>query len=446
MRWNNEEEARKEILAFVADYYHQFKENKNAYADGERVPYAGRVFNEKEMCSLAEATLDFWLTSGRFVDRFEKEFAKFLGVRYASVVNSGSSANLVAFFALTAPELGDRAIKRGDEVITVAAGFPTTVTPIVQYGAVPVFVDVTIPYYDIDINKLEEAYSPKTKAVFMAHTLGNPFDIKAVKDFCDKHNLWLVEDNCDALGGTYTIDGEEKLIGTIGDIGTSSFYPPHHMTMGEGGCVYTNNPLLHKLIRSFRDWGRDCMCASGQDNLCSHRFDGQFGELPTGYDHKFVYSHFGFNLKITDMQAAVGCEQLKKLPEFIQARRDNWDRLKDGLSDCTDKLILPEPTPNSKPSWFGFIMTVREGVDCVEVVKYLEAHNVQTRRLFAGNLVKHPCFDEMRKTGEGFRIVGTLDNTDRIMRDSFWVGVYPGLDNDRIDYIVKMIHEALSLR
>ncbi len=444
MKWNNEGEARKDILALVADYYHQFKESKGKYVDGGRIPYAGRVYDEKEMCSLADATLDFWLTSGRFADRFEKEFGKWLGVKYTSVVNSGSSANLIAFFALTAPELGERAIKRGDEIITVAAGFPTTITPVVQYGAVPVFVDVVIPYYNIDVDKLEEAYSPKTKAVFMAHTLGNPFDIKAVKDFCDRHNLWLVEDNCDALGGTYILDGEERIVGTIGDIGTSSFYPPHHMTMGEGGCVYTNNPLLHKMIRSFRDWGRDCMCASGQDNMCGHRFDGQFGELPQGYDHKFVYSHFGFNLKITDLQAAVGCEQLKKLPGFIKCRRDNWEKLKKGLQDCTDKLVLPEPTVNSKPSWFGFIMTVKEGVDCVEVVKYLEEHNVQTRRLFGGNLVKHPCFDEMRKNGEGYRIVGGLDNTDRIMRDSFWVGVYPGLDEDRINYIIKMIHEALG--
>lgn len=444
MQWRNESEARKEILGAITEYYYQFKKDGNKYIDGERVPYAGRVYDEKEMCALAEATLDFWLTSGRFVDKFEKEFARWLGVKFASVVNSGSSANLVAFFALTAQELGERAIKRGDEVITVAAGFPTTITPIIQYGAIPVFVDVKIPYYNIDVDMLEEAYSDKTKAVFMAHTLGNPFDIKAVKEFCERHNLWLVEDNCDALGGTYNLNGEEKLIGTIGDIGTSSFYPPHHMTMGEGGCVYTNNPQLHRLIRSFRDWGRDCMCAAGQDDMCGHRFDGQFGELPKGYDHKFVYSHFGFNLKITDMQAAVGCEQLKKLPEFIDCRRRNWDRLKAGLQDCTDKLILPEPTPNSNPSWFGFIMTVQEGVDCVDVVKYLEKRNVQTRRLFGGNLVKHPCFDEMRKSGIGYRIVGSLENTDTIMKNSFWVGVYPGLDNDRIDYIIKMIHEALG--
>lgn len=445
MKWNTEEEARKDILQAVTDYYHQFKEDKNVYVEGDRVPYAGRVYDEKEMCSLTEATLDFWLTSGRYVDKFEKEFAEWLNVKYASLVNSGSSANLVAFFALTASELGERAIQRGDEVITVAAGFPTTVTSIIQYGATPVFVDVTIPQYNIDVEKLEEAYSEKTKAVFMAHTLGNPFNIKAVKEFCDRHNLWLVEDNCDALGGIYNLDGKEYLVGTIGDIGTSSFYPPHHMTMGEGGCVYTNNPLLHKLIRSFRDWGRDCMCASGQDNMCNHRFEGQYGELPRGYDHKFVYSHFGFNLKVTDMQAAVGYEQLKKLPGFVERRRYNWERLYNGLKDCQDKLILPEAEPNSIPSWFGFIMTVKEGVDCVEVVKYIESQGVQTRRLFGGNLVKHPCFDSMRKTGEGYRIVGNLDNTDRIMRDSFWVGVYPGLDDSRIDYIIRTIHKALEI-
>lgn len=444
VKWNNEGEARQYILQIVADYYHSFKEDKSDYVEGDKVPYAGRVYDEKEMCSLTEAVLDFWLTSGRFVDKFEQEFAKWLGVKYTSLVNSGSSANLVAFFALTAPELGDRAIKRGDEVITVAAAFPTTVTSIIQYGAVPVFVDVTIPEYNIDVTKLEEAYSDKTKAVFMAHTLGNPFDLKTVKDFCDRHNLWLVEDNCDALGGTYMLDDKECLVGTIGDIGTSSFYPPHHMTMGEGGCVYTNNPTLHKLIRSYRDWGRDCMCASGQDNMCGHRFDGQYGELPVGYDHKFVYSHFGFNLKSTDLQAAVGCEQLKKLPKFVERRRYNWDRLRKGLEDCQDKLILPVPTANSSPSWFGFIMTVRDGVDCVEVVKYLESKGVQTRRLFGGNLVKHPCFNEMRKNKEGYRVVGSLENTDRIMRDSFWVGVYPGLDDNRVDYIINVMHEALE--
>jgi hypothetical protein len=442
-KWKDEVEARQEIKEAITDFYHQFKERKKTFDKGEKVPYAGRVFDEKEMCSLTEAVLDFWLTAGRFAQQFEEEFSNWLGVKYASVVNSGSSANLAAFAALTAPELGERAIRRGDEVITVAAAFPTTVTPIIHYGAIPVFVDVTIPEYNIDVSKLEEAYSNKTKAVILAHTLGNPFDLQTVKKFCDKYHLWLMEDNCDALGGTYTIDGIERKTGTIGDIGTSSFYPPHHITMGEGGCVYTNNPLLHRLVRSFRDWGRDCMCASGQDNLCGNRFDGQYGELPAGYDHKFVYSHFGYNLKITDMQAAIGCEQLKKISAFVEARRHNWDKLYAGLADLQDKLILPEPTPQSRPSWFGFIMTVKNGIDCVEVVKRLEERGIQTRRLFSGNLLRHPCFDEMRKNREGYRVVGSLENTDRIMKDSFWVGVYPGLDDDRIDFIIDSIKKAI---
>ncbi|MEY8234073.1 lipopolysaccharide biosynthesis protein RfbH, partial [Oscillospiraceae bacterium 50-16] len=382
-----------------------------------------RVFDEKEMCSLVESALDFWLTTGRYAEEFEREFAKYLGIRYASLVNSGSSANLIAFSVLTAPELGDRRIRRGDEVITVAAGFPTTVTPVIQYGAVPVFVDVTIPQYNIDVSKLEEALSEKTKAVMIAHTLGNPFDLAAVKGFCDRHRLWLVEDNCDALGSTYTLDGKTCFTGTVGDLGTSSFYPPHHMTMGEGGCVYTNDPLLHRLILSYRDWGRDCVCPSGKDNACGHRFDGQYGQLPRGYDHKYVYSHFGYNLKVTEMQAAIGCEQLKKFPGFAQRRRENWARLRKGLEGVQDKLLLPEAAPNSDPSWFGFMMTVQEGVDREKVVRYVESKGIQTRMLFSGNLVKHPCFDELRESGQGYRVVGELTNTDRIMRDTFWVGV-----------------------
>lgn len=442
-KWNTEAEARAEILNAVADYYKQYKSEKKAFEPGDRITYAARVFDEKEMCSLVDASLDFWLTTGRFADQFEREFAKWLGVRFASLVNSGSSANLIAFSALTAPELGERRIKRGDEVITVAAGFPTTVTPVLQYGAVPVFVDVTIPQYNIDVTQLEAARSEKTKAVMIAHTLGNPFDLAAVRAFCDKYNLWLVEDNCDALGSTYTIDGETRLTGTVGDIGTSSFYPPHHMTMGEGGCVYTNNPLLHRLINSYRDWGRDCMCPSGRDNICGHRFDGQYGELPQGYDHKYVYSHFGYNLKVTDMQAAIGCEQLKKFPRFVERRKHNWARLRKALEGVQDKLILPEPAPNSDPSWFGFLLTVREGVDREKVVRYVENKGVQTRMLFSGNLIKHPCFDEMRATGEGYRVVGTLENTDRIMRDTFWVGVYPGMTDEMIDYMAKTIAEAV---
>lgn len=442
-RWNSEKEARAYILQAVTDYYHAFKENKKEFEPGDRITYAARVYDEKEMCSLVDSALDFWLTTGRFAEQFEREFAAWLGVRYASLVNSGSSANLIAFSVLTAPELGKRQIRRGDEVITVAAGFPTTVTPIIQYGAVPVFVDVTIPQYNIDASRLEEALSEKTKAVMIAHTLGNPFDLGSVKSFCDRHGLWLVEDNCDALGSTYTIDGQTRLTGTIGDIGTSSFYPPHHMTMGEGGCVYTNDPLLHRLINSYRDWGRDCVCPSGHDNVCNHRFDGQYGELPKGYDHKYVYSHLGYNLKVTDMQAAIGCEQLKKFPSFVERRRHNWNRIHQALEPLKEKLILPEAAPNSNPSWFGFLITVREGVDRDALVHHLESKGIQTRMLFSGNLIKHPCFDQLREEGTGYRVVGDLANTDRIMRDTFWIGVYPGMTDAMIDYMTDTISEAV---
>lgn len=441
--WKNEAEAREQIKSLVADYYHDFKEKKEEFRPGDRIVYASRVFDEKEIQALTDATLDFWLTTGRFSDQFEKEFAEWIGVKYVHLVNSGSSANLLAFMVLTAPELGDRQIKPGDEVITVACGFPTTVTPILNYGAVPVFVDVTVPQYNIDVTKLEDALSEKTKAVMIAHTLGNPFDLKAVKAFCDKHNIWLVEDNCDALGTKYTIDSISKFSGTWGDIGTSSFYPPHHMTMGEGGAVYTNNPLLHRLILSFRDWGRDCICPSGRDNFCGHRFDGQHGELPVDYDHKYVYSHFGYNLKITDMQAAVGCEQLKKFPSFIERRRHNWARLKEALKNIEDKLILPEPAVNSEPSWFGFLISVKSdsGLDRNRITKYVEEHNVQTRLLFSGNLIKHPCFDQIRGTDK-YRVVGELTTTDFIMNNTFWVGVYPGMTDEMIDYMSKVIIEA----
>ena len=437
-----EAQARQEILDLVAEYCDTFHNKKEPFQEGQRIPYASRVYDRKEMVNLVDSSLEFWLTSGRYTDEFEKKLAEYLGVRYCSLVNSGSSANLTAFMTLTSPLLGERQIKRGDEVITVAAGFPTTVTPVIQYGAVPVFVDVTIPQYNIDVTMLEEALSPRTKAVMIAHTLGNPFDLKAVKDFCDAHNLWLVEDNCDALGSRYTIDGETRFTGTIGDIGTSSFYPPHHMTMGEGGAVYTDNPLLNKIIRSFRDWGRDCVCPSGRDNLCGHRFDRQYGELPLGYDHKYVYSHFGYNLKATDMQAAVGCAQLEKFPSFVERRRHNFDRLKNALSGMEDKLILPEACENSIPSWFGFLITCREGVDRNQVVQYVEGKGVQTRMLFAGNLTKHPCFDQLRREKTGYRIVGDLSVTDRIMKDTFWVGVYPGMTDEMIDYMASVIREA----
>ena len=445
--WTNEAEAREKIKSLVAEYYHDFKEpeQKKEFKPGDRLSYASRVYDEKEMCTLVDAALDFWLTTGRFSDEFEKNFAEWIGVKYANLVNSGSSANLIAFMTLTAPELGDRQIKRGDEVITVAAGFPTTITPILQYGAVPVFVDVTVPQYNIDVTKLEAALSPKTKAVMIAHTLGNPFDLKHVKAFCDKHNLWLVEDNCDALGTKYTIDGETRFSGTWGDIGTSSFYPPHHMTMGEGGCVYTNDAKLNRLIKSFRDWGRDCVCPSGHDNICGHRFDGQFGELPQGYDHKYVYSHLGYNLKVTDLQAAVGVEQLKNCPSFSEARRHNWDRLRKALEPVADKLILPEPAENSEPSWFGFIVSVKDesGLTRNAVTRYIEEHNIQTRLLFSGNIIKHPCFDQIRGT-EAYRVVGDLEQTDFIMNHSFWVGVYPGMTDEKIDYMAQIIKEAVN--
>ena len=442
---SSEEDARKMIKAMVGEYYHAYKENKNGFKPGDRINYASRVYDENEMQSLTDAMLDFWLTTGRFAEEFEKEFASWLGVKHAHLVNSGSSANLIAFSVLTAPELGERRIKRGDEVITVACGFPTTVTPVLQYGAVPVFVDVTVPQYNIDVTKLKGALSDKTKAVMIAHTLGNPFDLKAVREFCTKHNLWLVEDNCDALGSKYTIDGVTKFTGTWGDIGTSSFYPPHHMTMGEGGCVYTDNPLLNRLILSYRDWGRDCICPSGRDNYCGHRFDGEFGELPKGYDHKYVYSHFGYNLKVTDMQAAVGVEQLRKFPSFIERRRHNWERLHKALECVSDKLILPEPAENSEPSWFGFIVSVRpeSGLKRNDITAFIEKHNIQTRLLFSGNIIRHPCFDSIRGS-DAYRVSGTLETTDYVMNNSFWVGVYPGMTDEMIDYMASIIIEAVK--
>lgn len=441
----NEQQAREEILQMVAQYCDKYHAKTKEFHEGDRISYASRVYDRDEMVNLVDSALEFWLTSGRYTIEFEKKLSGYLGVKYCALVNSGSSANLLAFMALTSPLLGDRAIRRGDEVITVAAGFPTTVAPIIQYGAVPVFIDITIPQYNMDVSMLEDALSDKTKAVMAAHTLGNPFDLKTVREFCDRHGLWLIEDNCDALGSIYEYDGKECYTGTIGDIGTSSFYPPHHMTMGEGGAVYTNNPLLNKCVRSFRDWGRDCVCVSGQDNMCGHRFDRQYGELPVGYDHKYVYSHFGYNLKATDLQAAVGCAQLDKLPAFAQRRRYNFDRLKQALQEVSDCLILPEPCEHAKPDWFGFLITCREGVDRNYIIQKLEQHNIQTRMLFAGNLLKHPCFDEMRKKGEGYRVVGTLENTDRVMKDTFWVGVYPGMTDEMIDYMAKVIKEAVKV-
>lgn len=446
-----EQEAREKILELTGEYCDTFHNKKKAFEPGDRITYASRVYDKDEMTNLVDSALEFWLTSGRYTDEFEKKLAEYLGVKYANLVNSGSSANLLAFMTLTSPLLEnvdgkDRRVRPGDEVITVAAGFPTTVTPIIQYGAIPVFVDVTIPQYNIDVTKLEEALSEKTKAVMIAHSLGNPFDLRSVKAFCDKHGLWLVEDNCDALGSRYEMEDGWHFTGTVGDIGTSSFYPPHHMTMGEGGAVYTNNALLNKITRSLRDWGRDCVCPSGCDNICGHRFDRQYGELPLGYDHKYVYSHFGYNLKATDMQAAIGCAQIVKFPSFVEKRKENFKRLHDGLSKIeglSDKLILPEAAKHSDPSWFGFMMTCKDGVDRKKVVEEIEGKKIQTRALFAGNLIKHPCFDEMRKSGKGYRVVGELTETDNIMNKSFWVGVYPGMTNEMIDYMIESIAKAV---
>ena len=440
---NDEKRARKEILKLVEDYCGKYHK-KEPFSEGKRVPYASRVYDKDEMVNLVDSALDFWLTAGRYTDEFEKRLSDYLNVRHCNFVNSGSSANLLAFMALMSPLLGERAVRPGDEVITVACGFPTTVTPIIQYGAVPVFVDVKIPQYNVDVGQLEKALSEKTKAVMLAHTLGNPFDIERVKDFCDRNGLWLIEDNCDALGSKYMYRGKMHFTGTVGDIGTSSFYPPHHMTTGEGGAVYTNDDKLNKIVRSLRDWGRDCSCASGQDNLCGHRFDRQYGELPFGYDHKYVYSHFGYNLKATDMQASIGCAQLEKLPGFVERRRHNFARLRRILEDATDKIVLPEPLEGSEPSWFGFLITCREGVDRKKVVSYIEKKGIQTRMLFAGNLIKHPCFDEMRESGKGYRVIGDLKNTDEIMNSTFWVGVYPGMTDEVIDHMGKILLEALK--
>ena len=436
-----EKNLREEAIQAALRHYRSSHAGRRPFAPGDRISYAGRVFDEEEVAALIDASLDFWLTAGRYADRFEKEFAAFLGVEHCSLVNSGSSANLLAFMALTSPRLGERRVRRGDEVITVAAGFPTTVAPIIQYGAVPVFVDVTLPTYNIDCTQLGNALSPKSKAVMVAHTLGNPFDLRSVREFCDRHGLWLIEDNCDALGSRYHYRGEWCYTGTIGHIGTSSFYPPHHMTMGEGGAVYTNDTTLKRLVESFRDWGRDCWCPSGRDNTCGNRFGQQFGELPRGYDHKYVYSHFGYNLKATEMQAAIGCAQLVKLPGFIAARQRNWEMLREGLAGLADRFVLPEATADSDPSWFGFLLTVREGAGFTRerLVQHLEQKGIQTRMLFAGNLVKHPCFDEMRKSGDGYRVVGTLENTDRITDDTFWVGVYPGMSEAMVEFMISTI-------
>jgi len=440
-----QEELKQEILNKTKEYYelvHKPQQTKE-FIDGEsRVNYAGRVFDEIEMQYLMDSSLDFWLTYGNYSKKFEKNLSKYLNVRWTFLVNSGSSANLLAFYALTSPLLQERQVKRGDEVISVAAGFPTTVAPIVQYGAVPVFVDMELTHYNIDVSQLEAALSSKTKAVMIAHTLGNPFNIKAVKAFCDKHNLWLIEDNCDALGSIY--DGRPT--GTWGDIGTSSFYPPHHMTMGEGGATYTDNRLLQKIMLSMRDWGRDCWCESGVDNTCGSRFSKSFGSLPKGYDHKYVYSHFGFNLKVSDMQAAVGVAQLEKFPRFVEKRKENFNKLYNGLKNLKE-ISLVQKQPLSDPSWFGFMITLKDDTKFSrnDIVQFLENSNIQTRNLFAGNMLRHPMFDALVEN-EKYRVVGTLPNTDKIMNDSFWIGLYPGMGDDAICYMIKKIKEYCNGR
>ena len=425
---------RGEIIELVGRYYAAaFPES--AFVPGESpVRYAGRVFDADELTHLVEAALDFWLTTGRFADKFEREFARFFGLKHAILVNSGSSANLLALSCLTSPKLGERQLKPGDEVITVATGFPTTVNPIVQNQLVPVFLDVTIPTYNVNVIQLEEAYSARTRAVMLAHTLGNPFDLGAVTDFVREHNLWLIEDCCDAVGATY----HGRKVGTFGHLATVSFYPAHHITMGEGGCVLTNQSLLKTLVESFRDWGRDCWCQPGKDNTCGKRFDWQLGDLPHGYDHKYIYSHLGYNLKLTDMQAAVGVAQLKKLPAFIAARQNNYQALYHGLKDLEEFFILPEATPSSEPSWFGFPIAVRPGVPFTrnEAVGFLEKRKIATRLLFGGNLVRQPAYRDVK-----YRVVGELKNSDFVMNQVFWVGVYPGLSTEALKFMVDIFHK-----
>ena len=428
------DQLRAQILDLTREYHAEAFPAQPFDAGEPRVPVSGRVFDHAEVRHLVDASLDFWLTSGRFAHEFEQRFAKeVFGRRHCLLVNSGSSANLVAFAALTSPELGDRQIKPGDEVITVATGFPTTINPIIQHGCVPVFLDVELLTYNIDVTRLEEALSPKTKAVMIAHTLGNPFDLATVSAFCRAHDLWLIEDCCDAVGARY--DGQH--VGTFGHFATTSFYPAHHITMGEGGAVITNTGRLKVLAESFRDWGRDCWCDPGKENTCGKRFDQEFGSLPAGYDHKYVYSHIGYNLKITDMQAAVGVAQLDKLDGFIEARNRNFQRLHDGLADLDDVYLRPEPTPNSEPSWFGFPLAVRpEGrLTRNTVVRGLEEHGIATRLVFAGNLLRQPAYAAIRH-----RVVGALPNADFTMNNSFWLGGYPGLSDAHIDHVLDVLH------
>ncbi len=446
---SNEAELRQQILKLVTEYYqtvHRPAQEKEFTKGSDRVNYAGRVFDEKEMLNLTESTLDFWLTAGKYCDAFEKRLAAQLGLKFSLLVNSGSSANLLAFSALTSPLLKDERIQKGDEVISVAAGFPTTINPIIQFGAVPVFVDITVDdgTYNIDVAQLEQAVSSKTKAVMIAHTLGNPFRIKEVLNFCEKHNLFLVEDNCDALGSRY----ENQFTGSFGDIATSSFYPPHHMTMGEGGAVYTNNVTLKRAAESLRDWGRDCWCPSGKDNTCKKRFGWELGSLPKGYDHKYIYSHFGYNLKATEMQASIGLAQLDKLENFGKLRRKNFAYLYENLKSLEEFFILPKATPNSDPSWFGFLLSVRKSAPFTrnELTQFLESKNIQTRMLFAGNFTRHPAFDELKQSGTGYRIASDLKNTDFVTENTFWLGVYPGMKPGMLEYMIETIRGFVATK
>lgn len=440
---NIEEDIRGKIFEQVKKYYKIKFEKKGKFIPGKtKINYAGRVFDEREIINLVDSALEFWLTAGRYTDEFEKKLSDFIGAKYCALTNSGSSANLIAISALTSSKLGEKRMKAGDEVITVAAAFPTTIAPIIQNRLVPVFVDIELRTYNINVSKLENALSKKTKAVFLAHTLGNPFDIEKVKVFCEENDLWLIEDNCDALGSKYN----GKYTGTFGDISTCSFYPAHHITTGEGGAVLTSNQQLYDIIKSFRDWGRDCWCSSGQDNTCGKRFKWKLGELPYGYDHKYIYSHLGYNLKATDMQAAIGVAQLDKISGFIESRRNNHNKLYEGLKELEDKIILPEPQEKSEPSWFGFLITLRDNSNIKrdDIVRKLEEHKIQTRLLFAGNILKQPAFEEIKKHGKGCRIVENLKNTDKVMNDSFWVGVYPKLDEEKINYISKKLKEFIE--